>query len=211
MTRKSFIATFIICILSTFPAFGQQLKKEMLQGTGPTNSGRNYAVFYSSGMPESAIWPLGMKLSKNGRTIRHTSSKAIGDNMNVNDKVPFRFIIAPEDGTNATWAGAMGLNTAANSNLAPDGDAATTGCAKYSTTEFPSGWRLPTQREMMLMWLFRGGINVIYPSAQLSGQYWSATENSMNQAWYLEFNPTAPESRAYGKTTNYKYRCVRDY
>ena len=64
---------------------------------------------------------------------------------------------------------------------------------------------------MMLMWLFRGGINVIYPSAQLSGQYWSATENSMNQAWYLEFNPTAPESRAYGKTTNYKYRCVRDY
>lgn len=211
MISKSFITVCILCILPTFAVFGQQLKKEMLKGTNSANPGSNYAVFYSTGMPESAIWPLGMKLSKNRSTIRHTSLKAIGDNMNVNDKVPFRFIIAPEEGTQVTWAAAMGFNTAANNNLNPDGVTATTGCASFSTTEFPDGWRLPTQREMMLMWLLQAGINAVYPTTHLSGRYWSATENDATKAWYLDFNSTAPESNVYGKSTSYKYRCVRDY
>lgn len=212
MISKLFIAALIVCLCPALSALGQQLKKENLKGTDSSSAGKNYAVFYSAGMPESAIWPLGMKLSKNGRTIRHTSEKAIGSNIIANDKVPFRFIIAPTDGpSQVKWAAAGGFNTSANSNLQPDGEAATTGCAKYTTDEFSSGWRLPTQREMMIMWLFREGINAVYNTAQLSGRYWSATEKDENKAWYMDFNDTAPESKAELKTSTYKFRCVRDY
>lgn len=201
----------MLCLLPASFAFGQQLKKENLKGTNSGNSGTNYAVFYSAGMPESVIWPLGMKLSKDGRTIRHTSLATIGDNISTNDKVPFRFIIAPTEWRGVTWAAAMGFTTSANSDLTPDGTPAATGCASYSTTEFPSGWRLPTQREMMIMWLFREGINTIYNADPLLDQYWSATEYEANKSWYLDFNASAPVSKFDSKTIGYRYRCVRDY
>lgn len=211
MISKLFIAALIVCLFPASSAFGQQLKKENLKGTITSTTSRNYAVFYSAGMPESAIWPLGMKLSKDGRTIRHTSIKAIGNNIIANDKVPFRFIIAPADGSVTSWAVAGGFDTSANSNLESDGVAVKTGCANYKTGEFSSGWRLPTQREMMIIWLFREGINTVYNSAQLSGRYWSATEKDENKAWYMDFNDTAPGSNAELKTNTYKFRCVRDY
>lgn len=212
MISKSFITAIILCLLPASAAFGQQLKKETLKGTNSSGTGREYAVFYSSGMPESAIWPLGMKLSRNGATIRHTSTKGNGDNINVNDKVPMRFIIAPTDGGGVTWAVAMGFTTSANNDLNTNGEAATTGCANYSTTEYSRGsWRLPTQREMMLMWLFREGINTIYSAATLSGVYWTATESVAAKAWYLDFSTTQPQSNVKEKNTSYKFRCVRDY
>lgn len=150
----------------------------------------------------------------NGSTIRHTHDKGNGENIPVNDKVPFRFIIAPVDGPDGevSWAAAMGINASANSNLGQDGTAITSGCASYKTDEFPSGWRLPTQREMMLMWLFKAGIDVIYSSGQLSASpYWTATENTAVEAWYLDFTTAAPQSDSAAKTFSYKYRCVRDY
>lgn len=217
MINRLFVTVVILCLFPAACAFGQELRKEKLKGTNSANPGTNYAVFYSYGMPESAVWPLGMKLSRNGATIRHTHSKGNGDNIPVNDKVPFRFIIAPTEGNsggNVSWATAMGLDTSENNNLAPDGEGAMTGCASYSTTEFPSGWRLPTQREMMLMWLFREGINAIYTSTPLvAGEtYWTATENdNAGQAWCFVNSETSPGSSTAQKTSSYKFRCVRDY
>ena len=220
MINRLFIAAVILSLLPAATAFGQELRKEKLIGTNPGNPGSNYAVFYSYGMSESAVWPLGMKLlvknadGTNGSTIRHTHDKGNGENIPVNDKVPFRFIIAPVDGPDGavSWAAAMGINASANSNLGQDGTAITSGCASYKTDEFPSGWRLPTQREMMLMWLFKAGIDVIYSSGQLSASpYWTATENTAVEAWYLDFTTAAPQSDSAAKTFSYKYRCVRDY
>ena len=219
MIQKFFITAVMVYLLPVSVVFGQQLKKENLKGTSSTNSGSNYAVFYSAGIPESAIWPLGKKLSKDGATIRHTAAKGNGDNISVNDKVPFRFIIAPtEEAGVRFWAAAMGFHGGEgndNANLNPDGSfdpSFTGGCKNYSTTEFPAGsWRLPTQREMMLMWLFRDGINAIYPAGQLSGQYWTSTEVSGTQAWYIDFSTTKPQSSAQLKNISSKYRCVRDY
>lgn len=222
MRHKLFITAFLLCLLPASAAFGQQLKKELLKGTSSTNPGSNYAVFYSSGMPESAIWPLGMKLSRDGATIRHTESKGNGNNTSVNDKVPFRFIIAPtEDSQTRYWAAAMGFHSGTggdNNNLKPDGTfdpIFSGGCKAYSTTEFPKGsWRLPTQRELMLMWLFREGINTIYaspPTSQLTAnKYWSATEQTANNAWYMDFAST-PQSGSKSKTTAMNVRCVRDF
>ncbi|MFV0582947.1 MAG: DUF1566 domain-containing protein [Parabacteroides gordonii] len=220
MINRLFIAAVILCLLPAATAFGQELRKEKLIGTNPDNPGSNYAVFYFYGMSESAVWSLGMKLlvknadGTNGSTIRHTHDKGNGENIAVNDKVPFRFIIAPTDGSSGTenWAAAMGINTSANSNLDQDGTATASGCAGYSTTEFPSGWRLPTQREMMLMWLFKAGIDIIYSGGKLSANpYWTATERTGTEAWYLDFTTAAPQSNFAAKTSPYKYRCVRDY
>lgn len=212
MISKSFITAIILCLLPAATAFGQVLKKEMLKGTDSSNPGTNYAVFYASGMPESAIWPLGMNLMANKATIRHTHSGGNGSNISVNDRVPFRFIIAPKDGGSGTWAVAMGLKSDANGDLGEVTSGMTSGCAAFGTSEFRSGWRMPTQREMMLMWLFREGIDAIYGSASLQDEvYWTATESDKNQAWILSFSSIAPESNISGKTTSYKYRCVRDY
>lgn len=219
MISKSLITALIFCLLPASAVFGQQLNKEKLKGTNAENAGSNYAVFYSAGMPESAIWPLGMQLSKDGATIRHTHEKGNGNNTSVNDKVPFRFIIAPTEGPNTYyWAAAMGFHSGTggdNGNLNPNGNFEidfTSGCKGYSTTEFPSGWRLPTQREMMLLWLFQEGINAIYSGVPLTAdKYWTATERTANKAWYMDFSATTPQISYDSKTSTYKFRCVRDY
>lgn len=219
MISKSLITALILCLLPASAAFGQQLNKEKLKGTNAANTGSNYAVFYSAGMPESAIWPLGMQLSRNGATIRHTHEKGNGTNIDVDGKVPFRFIIAPTE-TSGTyyWAAAMGFHSGTggdNANLDPNGNFAADfsgGCKNYSTTEFPSGWRLPTQREIMLLWLFREGINTIYSGVPLTAdKYWTATEQSTDKAWYMDFSATTPQISYNSKTSAYKFRCVRGY
>lgn len=141
MINRLFIAAVILSLLPAATAFGQELRKEKLIGTNPGNPGSNYAVFYSYGMSESAVWPLGMKLlvknadGTNGSTIRHTHDKGNGENIPVNDKVPFRFIIAPVDGPDGevSWAAAMGIDASANRNLGQDGTVITSGCASYKT------------------------------------------------------------------------------
>lgn len=226
MINTRFITALLLCLLPAAAAFGQELRKENLKGTAGT-AGSDYAVFYSYGMPESAVWPLGMRLSRDGATIRHTEAKGNGDNLPINDRVPFRFIIAPADensGNTRFWAAAMGIHGGDggdNENLNADGAFApsgfTGGCKGYSTPEFPSGWRLPTQREMMLMWLFQAGINTIYTGGQLGpsggvSRYWTATEYSATEAWCFDFTDTQPQSIVATKGSgSYKVRCVRDY
>lgn len=225
MINRLLITALLLCLLPVAAAFGQELRQEKLIGIfteqNANAQGRIYAVFYSDGMPESAIWPLGMKLivkdaKGNISTIRHTESKGNGENIAVNDKVPYRFIIAREDGgSSVTWAYAMGLNTDENSSLSADGTLDKTGCAAYSTPEFPTGWRLPTQREMMLMWLFKKGINETYSNGNLTlGDYWTATEEKDGDgstAWFMSVSGTNPQMKTDKKSIQKKYRCVRDY
>lgn len=226
MINTRFITALLLCLLPAAAAFGQELRKETLKGTKGTTS-YDYAVFYSYGMPESAVWPLGMRLSRNDVTIRHTHAGGNGDNLPINDRVPFRFIIAPTDEGSGTrfWAAAMGIQggeTAKdNNNLHADGNFDSNykgGCKEYFTSEFLKGtWRLPTQREMMLMWLFKDGINAIYSGGQLGlsggvSRYWTATESSPTEAWCFDFADNQPQSIVATKGSgSYKVRCVRDY
>lgn len=226
MINRLLITALLLCLLPVAAAFGQELRQEKLKGILELgSSGQFYAVFYSDGMPESAIWPLGMKLrakdEDGGSTIRHTESKGNSDgtieNIAVNDKVPYRFIIAPADGSdNLTWTEAMGLKqNSASGNLNPGGEPMNPakGCAAYETPEFPKGsWRLPTQREMMLMWLFRTGINATYTNGQLTqSDYWTATEANGLDAWFMSVSDTNPQMVTGLKNASKKYRCVRDY
>ena len=72
-----------------------------------------------------------------------------------------------------------------------------------------SGWRLPTQRELMLMWIFRTKINDLSGTAFLSStHYWAATENSATNVWYITFTPGY--TNTVFKTNNNRARCVRE-
>lgn len=216
--NRLFITVIAACLLPVLAVSGQEIRKETLKGN-TSGAGKAYAVFYSTGMAASAVWPIGMKLSRNGATIRHTPQKGNGDNISVNDKVPFRFIIAPAgpaDGGTRYWAAAMSFNTGTggdNTNLNPNGGSSISnaGCRAYSTAEFPAGsWRLPTQRELILMWIFRNAINAIYPSALMTGKsYWSATEYDDTNAYSLGEDGII-EVKGKGSVSLY-LRCVRDY
>ena len=103
------------------------------------------------------------------------------------------------------------------------------------TEEGYSDWRLPSQRELMMIWLLGGNSNgtkgdkndtgvgsaskpvntpYIYEQSGFpafsAGPYWSATEISSNSssAWYVRFSDGYTGSN--NKTLSYYVRCVRD-
>lgn len=175
--------------------------------------------------------------TKSGITIRHTENQGNGNNLNVNSKLPYRLIIAPSDVNEEglSWAEAMGISDACNQNLnatgelvlrkpegKPDANPKPTGCAGYIPygTNFPGypgidNWRLPTQRELQLIWLLRDAITQAYTLInkdhvnRFSGNYWSSTENTESSAWFLNFNSL--QCNTDSKLKTYKVRCVADY
>lgn len=220
--RKTIAYISLILIFVCLPAKtrGQYVKKEsMAQVT-------NAVILYSEGAFSGGIWPLGQSLYDNNTsaTIRHTVNEGNGSNINVNSKLSFRILIAPTDLSDTSWAGAMGFSDEANNNLAAAANSSKqSGCATYTVPEgsnFPgyagikTGWRLPTQRELQLMWLLRDAIDQAflpkYPKRdKLLGDYWSSTEWSANMAFH--FNFSSPWCAPIGKEVVHKVRCVRDY
>ena len=222
--RAIVINIVLALIFVGFPndLLGQCVKKER------TSNVTDAAVLYSEGMFPSAIWELGRTLyDKNtGATIRHTVNQGNGNNLNVNSKLPFRLLIAPTDLQNTlTWSGAMGFDAQNNNNLeaVPVGNSKQGGCSTYAPpvgTDFPGyagvkQWRLPTQRELQLIWLLHDAIDQAflptYPKRdKLSGTYWTSTEENGDSAWYLNFDGPVYSGKS-SKTTQYKVRCVKDY
>lgn len=221
--RAAIVYIVLALLFAGFPteSRGQYVKTEKM------NQINNAVVLYSDGIFPSAIWELGrVLLDKNTKaTIRHTVNDGNGGNLNVNSKLPFRILIAPTDLQNLTWAQAMGFDDQNNSNLeaTPVGTVGQSGCSKYEpSSDFPgyagvkSGWRLPTQRELQLMWLLHDAIDRAFLKSgnydkrdKLSGGYWSATEGNATQAWWFHFGEVKCE--IVDKNTPRKVRCVRDY
>lgn len=74
----------------------------------------------------------------------------------------------------------------------------------------PSGWRLPTIRELRLIYVYRNELGTFDMSAP-SAVYWSATESSSDSsnAWYVVFD-SGETSCKYPKIVNSRVRCIRD-
>lgn len=72
----------------------------------------------------------------------------------------------------------------------------------------PVGWRLPNQKELMLLWVYNSAIPAKY--SLVKTQYWSITEDNSNpsQSWSLFFSNGAAQS--YLKTNDFMVRCIRD-
>lgn len=70
-------------------------------------------------------------------------------------------------------------------------------------------WRLPTQRELLMIWILypqligKGGF-----TAYSTNYYWSSSEYSANLAWNMLFINGFASSTS--KTSSYYVRCIRD-
>lgn len=243
--RHYYHYSLMLIVLSAVfcPAAGvraQYIKKERLPDKDGTM--HDFAVFYADGMPETAQWPLGTVIVDDvGRTTRHQVIRGNGRNRNINSRVSARFIISPFDvpingdelwGTGSVqgqWNYAVGeepqLSTILNEQFKDV--TVKTGCywfgghADNKTGKYTNRkWRLPTQRELMIMMVLQDGINAIYgidtdslsvpqngtkPSEPtkfkgMNGKiYWSATEepdpNSTTysqKAWVVDFTRGKP-------------------
>ena len=218
----------------------QYIKKESL----PDKDGNmhEFAVFYADGMPETAQWPLGTVIvDAVGRTTRHQVNRGNGRNRNINSKVSARFIISPFDvpingsllwnsgSCQGQWNYAVGeeryLSTILNEQFKDV--IVASGCfwfgghkdnktGKYTNRK----WRVPSQRELMIMMALQDGINAIYGTDPNPGKipddgptpepteyvgmndkiYWSATEEpdanstlNSQRAWVVDFTKDSPK------------------
>jgi hypothetical protein len=78
------------------------------------------------------------------------------------------------------------------------------------------GWRLPTQREVMLIWIFREALEDIFNyldpkgSNFLDDYYWSATEYSTVSSWNITFAYGSTNQIYSTKVDPCAVRCVRE-
>lgn len=217
MSFKTYSILWIVLFCFGFPTevFGQYIQKE-------TIGGKTYAVIYADGLAGAARWGLGVKMMRNGTTIRHQVSKGNGGNLSVNDRIPFRFIVATEDigDNNKNWMMVQGVNDGGKNQDSDFVTTADTGCRWYGTDGAPGAgrkWRVPTQRELQLMWVFREAIGVIYNSKPMeengkTKRYWTSTEKGATDACFFDFTPGMPYCDTQAESTaNGMVRCVSDY
>lgn len=228
MNTLNFLLFFLLPFFA-FPSglYGQCVKKIRLEDVENVVVASTYAVIFAEGMPETAYWPLGKLLTRDDRTVRHRVSGGNGDNLNVNSRVAFRFIVAPEDApvsaadatTMMTWLQACGSGS--SNDIVPKAafsDPKSTGCAAYK--HGGRKWRVPTQRELQLMWVLRDGIKYAYTgvsgaSPMGTHRYWSSTEEplvgAVYNAWIFDFSTVFPRSHPSDKIGYVYVRCVSDY
>lgn len=223
MNSGNFLAwLFLFSFFLPVGVWGQYVKREPIGGT-------TYAVIYADGLAESAVWSLGMRVTKQSgdgkiTVIRHQVDRGNDGNLSVNDRVAARFIIAPADHSNVNirWEFASGVEVAGNDNLNADFmNLANRGCRDYSFGG--RKWRVPTQRELQLMWVLRegirraysgvaGAVDMVSSTTGSGGKYWSATEKSATEAWVFDFSSVYPQSFTQLKSSGgTRVRCVSDY
>ena len=218
---KKVILIALMSALSTV-TFAQRVYRANADGTKNTSGDYHVIDCTKDNMPAGA---LGKPNSPAGRVERHIESDT------PNAKVSPKFAVSKQNINNAgeyggtgsiissnrlTWAVAAGWDatatTGANYTLGPNATA-DTGCSQH---QGPKGgetglWRLPTQRELMLIWIMHEGLKKSDPTgftSFTSTNYWSATENNTNIAWGVNFINGSTINTS--KTSDSYVRCVRD-
>lgn len=72
------------------------------------------------------------------------------------------------------------------------------------------GWRLPTQRELMLIWVLKKELGYCEGFTALSHiyNYWSSTEISKGQGWFVHLGNG--DTGTINKTGNAMVRCIKE-
>lgn len=193
----------------------------------------NYFVVDATGMPAAAVKTAaevaGTIDPATGIVYRHTYTSGNAGNPNVDAKVSPKFAVSPKDisisgtetGGAMNWMQASGWRNDGTTtsdgvygNLNASGVVATTatGCKAYAG---PVGgeagqWRLPTQRELMLIWVLHAKLRLLSGfNSFTSYDYWSATESSAFNSWYVYFT-NGYTYNVTTKTYSSRVRCVRD-
>lgn len=179
MKTKMLLTTIMVAILSSTAAFGQKI---VVEG--------NMVIIDASAMTHVT--------EKKTRTTQATNIThvPVNDLTDIaskisNAKVYKRFEVSKTDNSSGTtWL------TAVNTIC--------TGTINGST-----GWRLPTQRELILIWILKpvlekqNNFDSFYPNS-----YWSATSNGDKLGSKVNFGDSFVASEL--KTYSYRVRCVRD-
>ena len=153
----------------------------------------------------SALNPLGVLLSSseaatrrtemNAQTPSNTQSLAIADENGAwNAKMSIKYQVMRTDHT-------VGTTDWANAYIQ---------CKNYNGDGGSAGqWRLPTQRELTMIWILHPQlIGKGSFTAFTATNYWSSSEDTATDAWYVSFSNGTVSWPA--KTSVYKVRCVRD-
>ena len=188
-----------------------------------------YSVIDCSGMPAGAVKTAAelaaskQSVADGGRVLRHIQySNQQGthitgtygtDALYINQKVSRKFAVAKSDVMdNTTWAIASGWASGANSEITGDSKPANTGCAVYQGKDNadPKGsWRLPTQRELMVIYSLKGQLAMTTGFTAFSSRYYcSATENNDSYSWCVYFDNGSVNYNL--KNSSSGVRCVRD-
>ena len=131
------------------------------------------------------------------------------------------FMVAPENLSGISWAGANGyLSTANTTDPTIEASAAPTGCPMYRGIDDkdPEGsWRVPTYRELALIMMYLDDLKntVDRTGFTLSSSYrsfWCATESDGSGARTGRCYPNVPYTMgsSYSKSSTLEVRCIRD-
>ena len=146
-------------------------------------------VFEAAGMPAGSYTRLLKPRTTDGTNSAQGANTAanIGSAVN-NERIAYKFEIATDNVTAGNWLDAVNQ------------------CAGL-----PGGnWRLPTQRELQMIWIMHEKLKTFTGFNSFNAQYyWCATEASDAKSWCVEFkNGTTTTVSA---LTSYDVRCVRDF
>ena len=196
---------FILLIATLLAPAGLMAQKMYKTGTGGTaqiildmtNTGEGI------GMPATAVTSTpkydAAYMATPGNTPVNSAS-TMANNLesgSINATVYEKLEIAPQDlGTSGLGAGTMTRNWAT----------AFTACQGLNHNG--TGWRLPTQRELIMMWIFSTKINNMVGSTFTATIYWCATENASSSAWHVNFGNGITDNNT--KSFTYRLRCVRE-
>ena len=189
--KVRFLVVLFFCTSFSVESFAQRVYVEGVN-----------AVMDCSSMPAGSVKSvdeLNASKTDGGRVRRHAQSsmgpsqgKYIGGyygttTLYVNAKVSRKFVVASADAGNMNWAAAAGWAAAANVGENEDTVIANSGCATYSEIGLGSGgWRLPTQREQMIIYAHRGQLERVGGFIKFTdGHYWSATEDK-DESWMMQ-------------------------
>lgn len=110
-----------------------------------------------------------------------TGVKQVEDEDSSDNKVSSKFeVYATDNGTNVSWT--QGLSSTC-----------------------PSGWRLPNQRELLLIYVMQKQLTITV----LSGSYWSNTGSIAEYRFYLNME-TGEMSSVGNESTVKNARCIKD-
>lgn len=131
----------------------------------------------------------------------------------VNKTVAPRFVVAKADVVGVKWAEACGWTSKANTTSTGIVASPATGCQSYWEIGYPAGtWRVPTQRELYLLYLVRKefvlGVSGLTDFLVDGTLYWTSTSNSATEAWGVDFEKGSMGIQP--KTAVGRVRCIRD-
>lgn len=151
-----------------------------------------------------------------GQLYRHSQTAGYELGPSVNDKVSIRFEVADGDLPGVIyWHEAVGYDSDVYNNKNVDYlTYLNTGCSAYkgaNGTDAIGTWRLPTQRELMIIYLLN---NNLKNKLDINKIYWSCTETNFDAFHYNSYEGIWSMSFENGYISEYRKtcsaRCIRD-